>query len=110
MKIRYIGLMCIILAVFFLGGCSDDADDIQVLNVWESDTDIADDETESDFGFSEDVSNKVGMVTDVGGIDDESFNQSAWEGLQALSENKNVVTEYKESDSEDDFAGNGGIL
>ena len=25
---------------------------------------------------------KVGMVADVGGINDESFNQSAWEGLQ----------------------------
>ena len=27
---------------------------------------------------------KVGMVTDVGGVDDKSFNQSAWEGLQSL--------------------------
>ena len=27
---------------------------------------------------------KVGMVTDVGGVNDRSFNQSAWEGLQAL--------------------------
>lgn len=26
---------------------------------------------------------KVAMVTDVGGVDDKSFNQSAWEGLQA---------------------------
>ena len=26
----------------------------------------------------------VAMVTDVGGVDDKSFNQSAWEGLQAL--------------------------
>ena len=25
---------------------------------------------------------KVGMVTDVGGVNDGSFNQSAWEGLQ----------------------------
>ena len=25
---------------------------------------------------------KIGMVADVGGINDESFNQSAWEGLQ----------------------------
>ena len=25
---------------------------------------------------------KVGMVADTGGINDESFNQSAWEGLQ----------------------------
>ena len=24
----------------------------------------------------------VAMVTDVGGVDDKSFNQSAWEGLQ----------------------------
>lgn len=27
---------------------------------------------------------KVGMVTDVGGVNDNSFNQSAWEGLQKL--------------------------
>ncbi len=27
---------------------------------------------------------KIGMVTDVGGINDNSFNQSAWEGLQRL--------------------------
>ena len=25
---------------------------------------------------------KVGMVTDIGGVNDNSFNQSAWEGLQ----------------------------
>ena len=25
---------------------------------------------------------KIGMVSDTGGINDESFNQSAWEGLQ----------------------------
>lgn len=27
---------------------------------------------------------KVGMITDVGGVHDESFNQSSWEGLQAV--------------------------
>jgi len=27
---------------------------------------------------------KVGMITDVGGVHDESFNQSSWEGLQAI--------------------------
>ena len=25
---------------------------------------------------------KVGMVTDVGGVNDQSFNQTSWEGLQ----------------------------
>ncbi len=29
---------------------------------------------------------KIGMITDVGGVNDESFNQSSWEGLQAIQE------------------------
>ena len=28
----------------------------------------------------------IAMVTDVGGVDDKSFNQSAWEGIQAWGE------------------------
>lgn len=28
---------------------------------------------------------KIGMITDVGGVNDESFNQVSWEGLQAVS-------------------------
>ena len=28
---------------------------------------------------------KIGMVTDVGGVNDKSFNQTSWEGLQALA-------------------------
>jgi hypothetical protein len=27
---------------------------------------------------------QLGMVTDVGGVNDKSFNQSAWEALQAI--------------------------
>ena len=32
---------------------------------------------------SSDSSVKATIVTDTGGVDDKSFNQSAWEGLQA---------------------------
>ena len=28
---------------------------------------------------------KIGMVTDVGGVHDQSFNQSSWEGLEKLA-------------------------
>ena len=28
----------------------------------------------------------VGMITDVGGVNDRSFNQTSWEGLQTLAE------------------------
>ena len=33
---------------------------------------------------------KVGMVTDVGGVDDKSFNQSAWEGLTKFGKDNNL--------------------
>ena len=34
---------------------------------------------------------KVAMVTDTGGVDDKSFNQSAWEGLKAFGEENNLT-------------------
>lgn len=37
--------------------------------------------SEKTSGEKENKDFKVGMVTDVGGVDDKSFNQSAWEGL-----------------------------
>lgn len=45
----------------------------------------------------------VGIVTYTGGIEDESFNQSAWEGLQRLSGAAGCETEFYESVSEVDF-------
>lgn len=30
------------------------------------------------------------MVTDVGGVDDKSFNQSAWEGLTKFGKDNNL--------------------
>ena len=54
---------------------------------------------------------KVAMVTDIGGIDDKSFNQSAWEGLQqfgkenGLKEGKDGYT-YLQSKSDADYTTN----
>ncbi|MDP5274126.1 BMP family lipoprotein [Chengkuizengella axinellae] len=48
---------------------------------------------------------KVGMVTDVGGVHDNSFNQSAWEGLQRLEE-AGAKVDYIESQGESDFEPN----
>ena len=33
---------------------------------------------------------KIGLVTDVGGVEDQSFNQSAWEGLQRAAKDLGV--------------------
>ncbi len=34
-----------------------------------------------------DAAHSVAIVTDIGGVDDRSFNQSAWEGLEAWGKN-----------------------
>ncbi|SEK18903.1 nucleoside-binding protein [Carnobacterium iners] len=45
---------------------------------------------------------KLGMVTDLGSVNDKSFNQSAWEGLQQLEKDKGFEVKYLEpkADSE----------
>lgn len=49
---------------------------------------------------------KVAMVTDEGGVNDQSFNQSAWEGLQQAEDELGVSVSYQESQQEADFAPN----
>lgn len=49
---------------------------------------------------------RVGMVTDVGGVNDGSFNQSSWEGLQKASQDLGVEVKYLESETDADYAPN----
>lgn len=49
---------------------------------------------------------KIGLVTDVGGVDDKSFNQSAWEGLQKAKTDFGVDIKYTESRNNADYAAN----
>lgn len=50
---------------------------------------------------------KIGMVTDVGGVNDKSFNQTSWEGLQALAaEDDSFEVAYLESKTDADYQTN----
>ena len=50
---------------------------------------------------------KIGMVTDVGGGNDQSFNQFAWAGLQALAkEDPSFEVNYLESKTDADYQTN----
>lgn len=55
---------------------------------------------------SEDETIKVGMVTDTGGINDESFNQLAWAGLQKLQSDFGYEISYIESKQDSDYKTN----
>lgn len=53
----------------------------------------------------------VAMVTDVGGVDDKSFNQSAWEGVQAYGKEHNLKRgeggfDYLQSKTDADYETN----
>jgi basic membrane protein A len=48
----------------------------------------------------------VAMVTDTGGVSDQSFNQSSWEGLQDLSKKTGQKVSYLESKQETDYVTN----
>lgn len=48
----------------------------------------------------------IGLVTDVGGIDDKSFNQGTWEGIVRFSEDTKVDTKYLQSESDADYVPN----
>lgn len=49
---------------------------------------------------------KVGMVTDVGGLGDESFNDSAWRGLQQAKEDFGITINVIESNTMTDYQPN----
>ena len=49
---------------------------------------------------------KVGIVTDVGGVNDGSFNQSAWEGLQRAEKELGIEAKYLESKTDADYKPN----
>ncbi len=49
---------------------------------------------------------KVAMVTDTGGVNDQSFNQSSWEGLQQFKADTGAEIGYTESKQESDYATN----
>lgn len=57
-------------------------------------------------GSASGASYKIEMVTDTGGVNDQSFNQSAWEGLQKLQSDNGWDVSYMESKQESDYATN----
>ena len=72
--------------------------------------DAATEENKEDKGEASETPNgesvSVTMVTDFGGVNDKSFNQSAYEGLQKAEEEGAATFDYIESHKEADFVPN----
>src|SRR5699024_2842863 len=86
--------------MFILAACGASSDE-------DSDDTGADNGEESKAkGDGDDTDFKAALVTDVGGVDDKSFNQSAWEGLQSWGEEHGLEQgngyDYAQSDADAD--------
>ncbi|MCH4058298.1 BMP family lipoprotein [Lapidilactobacillus gannanensis] len=65
----------------------------------------------SNSGSSKTTKNTVALITDTGGVDDRSFNQSAWEGLQKWGKEHDLKRgnsgfQYFQSDNESSYIPN----
>jgi basic membrane protein A len=69
-----------------------------------------DDKSEGNGSESKKDNFKVAMVTDTGGVDDKSFNQSAWEGMQKFGKDNSLVKDngykYLQSKAQSDYKPN----
>ena len=92
-------LLCLALVLVLLSGCGAQ-ESITVLRQWEPEN-RGETESSATAGLP-----AIGLVADVGGIQDESFNQGAWEGLQALQKATGAPVDYRTSDSPEDFREN----
>lgn len=68
-------------------------------------------ENAGDTGKKDDETFTVAMITDIGGVDDKSFNQSAWEGIKEFGEENGLEQgtkgyDYLQSKSEADYKTN----
>ena len=91
-KKQWLGLGLVTVAAIGLAACGNRA----------SKKDSANSESKTDL--------KVAIITDTGGVDDKSFNQSAWEGLQAWGKENGLSKgngfDYFQSTDESQYATN----
>jgi basic membrane protein A and related proteins len=102
-KLRVLTSMAYLGSVLALAGCSNKEQekpkDIQ-------NTQLEQSEDAVDKYIKDGTHMKIAMVTDIGGVQDRSFNQSAWEGLERAERSFGVKISYLESMQESDYITN----
>jgi basic membrane protein A len=67
---------------------------------------VAEEPAEEEEPAAEEGAFKVGMVSDVGGVDDASFNENTWAGLEMAQEELGVQAQFIESQAQADYEKN----
>ncbi|WP_212696534.1 BMP family ABC transporter substrate-binding protein [Vallitalea pronyensis] len=115
-KVLSILVMCTMVLSLLLTGCGEKKSDepasggdaAKVSDSTEKDKD-AEEDKEEDNKEQETMAKAdlmISMVTDTGGINDQSFNQSAWAGLEMAQSELGIEVGFLESTQESDYAPN----
>ncbi len=94
-----LGLSLVLAAGTILGACGS------------KDEEKTDEGSNTGSGTAEKADISIAMVTDVGGVDDKSFNQLAWEGIEAFGKEHGLKKgdggyDYLQSQSDADYINN----
>ena len=108
MKKKLLSLVMTAAMAFSLVGCGSAASDTAET---EAPAEAAEETTEEAAPAEDTASDaasdiKIGIVLDVGGVNDGSFNQSSWEGLQQAMNDLGVEGTYLESTGDADYTPN----
>ena len=113
MSKRILSLLLALVLVFSLVACSTKPNETKEETNTETsvesnkETQGELEETTKEPEESADLTGKtVGMVTDTGGINDESFNQTSWAGLNELEAKTGAKASYVQSEQEADYSAN----
>lgn len=103
MKKRMISLLLVVVMSFaaFVGCGSKDASTNSSSDV---STDVSTEETKQAEEQESSTGAELALITDVGTIDDKSFNQGSWEGVQAYAEQHNISSKYYQPAEKSDDA------
>lgn len=103
MKKRIITLLLVVVMSFaaFAGCASKDASTDSSSDV---STDVSTEETKQAEEQESSTGAELALITDVGTIDDKSFNQGSWEGVQAYAEQHNISSKYYQPAEKSDDA------
>lgn len=114
MSKKILSLLLALVLVFSLVACStgeNEETEMEETVAEESNTEVveteAPEENDEPAEGAVDLSGKtVGMVTDTGGVNDESFNQTSWAGLNQLEADTKAKVSYVQSEQEADYIAN----
>lgn len=90
--------LALLFLTALLTACAPEEGSVTVLRVWGTEEAGRQETAGTEQGL------RVGMVTDVGGIEDASFNQSAWEGLRELASATGISIGYTQPSSNDNLS------